>query len=59
MINLNKINTAKRPLLDLESDLLLMGFFEGDNFNLIQKKLNVDNANQLKNAFEADAFKGE
>ena len=41
MINLNKINTTKRPLLDLESDLLLMGFFEGANFNLIQKKLNV------------------
>ncbi|MEE2858330.1 MAG: leucyl aminopeptidase [Candidatus Neomarinimicrobiota bacterium] len=59
MINLNKINTTKRPLLDLESDLLLMGFFEGANFNLIQKKLNVDNGNQLKNAFEADAFKGE
>ena len=37
MINLNKINTTKRPLLDLESDLLLMGFFEGANFNLIQK----------------------
>ena len=59
MINLNEIQTSTRPLLDLESDLLLMGCFEGANFNLIQKKLNVDNGNQLKNAMEIDAFNGE
>ena len=59
MINLNTIKTTKRPLLDLESDLLLIGSFEGANFNLIQKKLNVDNGIQLKNALEADGFKGE
>jgi len=59
MINLNKIKITKRSLLDMESDLLLMGFFEEANLSLIQKKLNDAIGNQLINAMEIDNFNGK
>ena len=59
MINLNKIKITKRSLLDVESDLLLIGFFEEANLSSIRKKLNDAIGNQLINAMEIDNFNGK
>ena len=59
MINLTEIKTTKRSLLDLKSNMLVMGLFEGSKLNANQRKFNEILSNQILNAIEMDGFTGE
>ena len=59
MINLTELKTTKKSYIDIESDLLICGFFQGKKLSSQLKRLDMKIGYKLSHAIKLDEFKGK
>ena len=59
MINLAEIKTTKRSFIDIESELLIIGFFKNKNLNSLHKSLDLALEGKLSHAMKMDQYSGK
>jgi len=59
MINLVEIKTTKRSVVDMESELLIIGFFQNKKLNSLHKNLDATLEGKLSHAINMDQYSGK